>query len=1491
MDGASDRSNDLAITFEAKLYTGKLDKDSVQSKITELAASPMSPDVWVLGATVEVGSQLETTIRASAARFGLNILLLDWTDTNDFSPLAVACAAANAVAVAFLRQHITENDVVDAAEAALEVLRTRDRFPSFAADIRRALTTASLGLANARVANSVWLETAFSDRARARALFGQALTPAAHGSVPLQPRDNLVAQINAHMNARTQRQIVCILGGEGFGKSWLVAQSWQQQETVRQLLLMVPANEIKPTSSFGDIRQLLINQFIRQTGEMEDSVLRNRWERHLKSWEAYGLERTPRFVVCVDGLNQQPSVPWAQWLDAAADTIERLGGMLMVTVRQGYFDLRLRNAINTSTALVQVPVWDDQEQSSILDSRGIEAASLNPTVRERLRNPRLMGIALGLLGAEEVLQINELSVERLLFEHIRQGERDGNAEEPVDDFRRRLAEHASVVLKRAASEENDDLLVFDRWGAPERYLLEPDLQAVISEHYFTTLSEDPTRYSIEPGSGLNLALGIAVFQNLQKAVRSKRDVAEALRGQVEPIEALDRTADAIFAALTIASVDPACPPEIASALIAEFLRLQNIDPQTYPSFVGVVRKATEAAALAVRDLATTQSHVAAHINWLISALRESRSDPTSWDILSRHVSNWLRSYTLDAGVSVWRVPGQADAAKIEAEIANKQQKLDHRLGAMSSAELSFLEKGMMRCDAFDPNDLFSCSLQLIAGKPLESFANSFVACAFSMALNSGYRVASKELIALLRFNNTDWATTRAAVLNAAHFFVSSETSPSGQWAMVTLLRALCTADDADLERELVAELTKDRERFSGSRMVEDFCDSDPCDPTSERPQNIANAIHIYQEIDVEKVAEGIWQRSEDIFLREALPSLARFEPNEALAVHRNIALAFIKRNNPELSRCLYWLLPHTAMLGEQLVAELLQMTLSLSRDACGEVCDNEALSRTVQASIQLIFPHLEGNSQLEVMELLQIHGPILLAFANVVGPADSDRLDQVLKSAIEAADENMLVMTLMFARWSGTVLRADTLSMVANLFSDHRSVVRSLAFSIIHQSKDLEFTQRFVDMGWTARPILGKENYFEVWYGSLLLIKAAEHHLLSVDAMIDRISPRFFGFAAEKLDDRDKARIATRLRVACQRALDFSIETEPPNAELNTVPDKRGFPALYDLSAPERDPGPEAFFNRINEADEQFHLHQLERSNAFEQFSASLSSAEAWLLIESVSASAVDAWVLVEPQSCLALATEILRLEGFKVSQINNFALLLARSLSRDFPDEAEKLFRHLAGKKSIVRMVSGLSSLPLESTCIWTSADSSRIDALQTERLNSAGNDFALAAEVLAALQAGKAGFLDGYIQNALSKPEPVATARALMVAGFGLDSAENDLLITQFADAKGLIGSAAKAARFAFDRNRWARHWYDAMLRSKSGEEFWAASILFLKVVDGRYELWEGAAPETGSIAARFMSSLDDRLKSRTKLWKSKRETKLFGEDAPGVIFLVPD
>lgn len=1485
-DGAA-FSSAFQVSFEGKRYDGKLNDKDVLAKITQLIGNSNPPDVWVLGATVEASTQLLGTVRVAAEKNGIKILSLDWPAASTLPPLALACAMAPEATVSFLQDHVEDAALVAAAKAALETLRTVDGFAELAAELTQTLREPSLAGANARTANRQWLEDKFADRARAKAAFGQTLAPNATWPLPTQDRQVLVEKVQTSIAAMRSGEIVALVGKEGHGKSWLFAQSWVSSAEP-PLAIVIRATEINQAAPYGNILPFLISKLIEQTGDLETEVVRRRWEKQLGAWSAREDGDPPRFVVYVDGLNERPDLEWARWLDSAASVVAQHGGVLVVTAREAYFRDRIRTALLSKVELVAVPEWSDEELRAILTARGIDPGKLASAVFDRLRNPRILAIAFSLLDNVEIEAFTELTVERLLFEHIRIGAREGNASEPVDQFVKRLADHAQEIIDRIHAQQHDDRLVFEQVvGEGRRYELSADLLAVTAEHFFLPLQEDRTLYTLGD-KGLSLALGLAIIKALQKAERNGWDIDQALGELLDPIAALDMTAEAAFSATLVSSIDDQCSPAIRRALLGSLLKLQNLNTDHYPAFVAVVRNMPDAALWALYDLAERDEY-AAHRDWLVPALRECRHRPDCWAVIAEHVSQWLSSYSFDPTLRMIHRRNDGEAAYQE-ERQKKIATLSERKEGLPAAERQFLVERMVEHTTLDPSQLHRPALELLAGMPLASFSEALVACAFAMSLNPSMGSPDDEFHFLVRFNRSDWASTRTSLLEVAAFLAESTSSRTAKWALVSILRATSTTDDAEREDQLVQLLTADREKFEGWRLVEKYSASDPCDPDSVSPNNIGETVLAAEQLDIDQVRKTRFTGQQDHFLEDALPGLVRFAPAVAVRLYQAVGAALASRTTPDVWLGISSLEEHSAVLDADTVATL--KALAVDYAAPREPGSQESKDRWIasQYALFLILPHLNGNEQADLLMALPQHGPTLSKLSEVFAPCAPEKAELLLDQAVRSGDKARIILALSFLAHSGTQITAPTLETVAQLLDSDDSVTRAFAMEIVANCGDRTAIQRVVEGGWSAAALDSSEHFYEVWYGSHLMVRAVELKMLDAIDLLDRISPKLYSQAAKTVGLEVQSGIAARLKRSIEVVLDTKIPFQPPAVE-QEAETKGDRPPLLSLAEPNETLGVQAFFKRLSEEPEDYAARQKEGWKSFNQFEAEITKADARLAVENVGFEAIDAVVDANFDDAFNLARLILNQPDRMLPAVKNFGLMLAKSISAKAPEIARQLFDRLSDIRAYVGLTFGPSSLPLEAVCIWKSAGNPEMDALRTRRLDHALNDDDLSQEVLAAIREGQSNFIDAYAKASLASEQPATVARGLMVLGFGLPSEFADETLERHAATKGMIGKAATAARFAYDRDRWARHWFERMCATDSPEEFWCCSILFLKLVDGRFQRWGRDIPRSGEAIERFGSSIQDRMQKRISRWSSKREKTLLGDKTPSEIFTVTD
>ena len=268
-------------------------------------------------------------------------------------------------------------------------------------------------------------------------------------------------------------------------------------------------------------------------------------------------------------------------------------------------------------------------------------------------------------------------------------------------------------------------------------------------------------------------------------------------------------------------------------------------------------------------------------------------------------------------------------------------------------------------------------------------------------------------------------------------------------------------------------------------------------------------------------------------------------------------------------------------------------------------------------------------------------------------------------------------------------------------------------------------------------------------------------------------------------------------------------------------------------------------------------------------------------LLEMFSLEAFTAFYKAVPGVLIDLADSFLSSDSEKLSYIHNVALLTAYAISKDEPEKAKSLFKKVEDANPSPKPT-------LEKKALWKSAANPLLDELRCSRLDRAVTDHELAMEVLAAEQAGRHDVLDAYIEAKCGSDTPAVVARGLMVAGFCDDRKEPGRVLADHAGRVGLIGTAHSAAEYAFERNRWARHWYQKMSETDNPVQYWINKCLFAKVVDGRFYLWKRQASDRSSPLFVYHEITEKAVKDRCEKWKRKREKNLFGQDAPEPLFI---
>lgn len=1461
MDGKAADPN-VPLCFEAKLYSDTVPSSEVLNKLLALAIRDDPTELWVLGATSGVSTQTADDLNASGRKLGIATLILDWQ--GDTPALAAVLVAAHPSVSAFLQRQVRPATLgQDAVEALGRLARNADLSATAEKAIHQ-LRSASVAAPFAREANRQWLRATLANRRLAKSRLGQALSPLDTTGLPVLNRQSLVDGLQMAIQSPPSDQLVAVLGDEGHGKSWLAMKCWADRPDPPLTLVITP-------DAFGDATkdtdwdQFLVGKLLTQTEDSDTEQSPKRWLRRFGRWRHTSAPTSARLWVIVDGINQRPGVNWGDVLDSLVLHVKKLGGCTVVTSRTQFFESHVAPRLITSITRHPVPQWSETERDEILKAKGWAAAGLHPAVAHSLRNPRLLGVALGLLNEDTLLSLDGLSVPQLLFEHLRTLDKEGGAHLPMAAFAKTLQSHAQEILQRVRARAQDDLTVFEQ--------LEPAAEG----QFFRVLEDDPSRYTFHE-QGLSLALGFAVIDELRKAQRNGRDLYETLMTALEPVAALDQTAEAVLAALTIACIDATVHEAIGAAVLVGFADTQNPDGSKLSAFIEMARRRVRVFCLGAETL-LMEADPTPNEDWVKEALLSVRKLPEGWNAIRPEVEKWLSYWWPDEWLAHRtrrnrELPAE-ERERLETEDAQRKQDL-------SPVEQAYVSRLTSRQSS--PFRLMTLGLQLCAGQALAELAPILVDARFSMALASSSRAPSDEFMHLIRFNRIDWMKTRDLLVERALKLGDDGTSAIGRWTAVALLLATGDPCDAQKAYDIREVLVKDRKFDKGWKRIEGYCAVDPCDPGSLRPDNIAATTENCQQLDVGLLAQHMGQTVEDSFFVKALPGLARFSPDIAVRKHREFLASIPNRRDLPLRQAAWKAEKHSVLFDKALAAQFLSLSASLSSNSAG--IDEDSVEFVQQSLLLAVFPHLAPREQFAGLMAVRDPNHIWLEVTDLAKPGDLQELSRTLKE-IGPSDPRALIPLVLASVCDQPM--PSLADMLPALLASPYAAIRSTTLLLVSRSQDRAILKAVVDSDWSAAAV--DQETHEYISGSFALIEAAKLGVIPGMDILDRIAPKTYGTAFCILDEAAREQLAARLDACLREASAFDSPLPPVVITLQIA---RKTKVEYEWHSLEELPGtPRTLQDSLAELARtkgDFDARQQRLHDAYEAFRRTLTLSTAAVVLAAFKLDGLQALVEAMPQLAERWATLLKAPTAAPQFALRNFGLLLATALTRQPGklNEALELYDALVDKASYVQIRYTAAHLPLEAVALWWATDEAKVNIRRFTRLDRCQNDHELAQEAAAALYAGKGKILDAYIQDRLQSSLPVDIARAITVAGFsGNEQLASDVLRAHESDM-GLLGEAVKTCRYAMDRHRWAKHWFQTMQTARNAEDFWAASVLFLKVVDARFDALHRDTPIGSDVFNQWWWSVERQIKNRFDKWAEKRKKTLFGSGPPAPIFV---
>lgn len=1452
--------DDGTVYFEAKRYVSDLKRPAVSDKLLELSVRGVEHiDLFVLAVTCPVGAQHAEFYAKACDDIGIELLLLDWHESTSGTPaLAMLVYLATEVARRFFAKNLP--DKAEKISGALSELESRvdGRLP---AEMLSKLTSPLASFSCARESSEKWFKKIFASVRDARGILHQPVAPFDSNAGNYRARHALATELAVALTSVPDEGFWMVQGCEGAGKTWLLASTWNELARPPILVFILP-EECRDPARLYDLEGFVANKLAMQSEQTIHGDALKRWCRRLKTWKTSPQVECVRLVVYLDGINQTPEVNWRQWIESLSAYVQSVGGRLIVSARPEIAQ-RIADTAALPCRQLNVPEWTEQELSEIFKSLDIEHSQMPLQVFAALRNPRLLGIALEVLNKREINGLEELHPERLLFEYMNKACRDSAVQLEPRRFAQTLQGLAAEFIRRINENQTDDLHVYSTEFAS-------GLSAAADSKFFQPVPWESNHYTIHR-NGLSLALGLWTVSELDKAIRNNRDPAEHLERLIEPIEALDFTGDAMLAAVMIAFLDSAKNSKVGAVLFCKYCSLQNRPSSEEGVLVGLARRRT-GLVLDAAEVAIKKGH--SPDKGLIGAtLGAIRDDSQAWAMMHERIATWLILWS-DVVDDIW----VDDRAEKNVRVQNRQKEYEERLRNLSQAERAILDGVNGKCISRDIKPYHLLAFFLMRGRALAQFAQQMVAWSLRTALLSSFYNLHDEFLHLVQYNIEDWNATRGAILRASSRLREKEVSDKGRWALVRLLTATGALLDSAEAKALYDELTQSDGPTKSWSLREKMCAVDPCDPSTIIPSNLAETAAKFADIKPRDLYTLMGQTTEQHFFENAATGVCRFMPELALIKYRELIADVLTRNELPLRQGIQPLLAASALIEPSLVPALANIAIECSTSESSRGLDKQDAPLVQHYATEAVLPHLDGNEQFALFQKCA-NTNIARRSVEMLNAAEEDIIERDW-SRIEGWDDTTkLCNALLFIAYSDTSLPKAFKESLPTLVCHSDWLIRSHALAAVARTEDPDLVQIVVDSDWSASALHNRREALEGHSGSRVLAAACRLKMIEPNAALQRMMLSSYGLIARCGADGIAA-VAAAVAGALQRVLNLNYAANLMAIEEQEVNDFDLLPPVLSSRIPNeqsRNPlGPMT----DEENEKAWDAWQNAAWASYFALESKLSDDDARLALDHLSQDCVEAIVLADPVAADTWLGWIAAALPTQQRLIAHFWQQLTMGLIHIRNDT--KPLMALVHTPPLTKVSRSYHGISVFTWLLWRSAELPDVSRICFDTLDVAQSDTEIAYEVYAAESAEQGKSLDDYIALQLAIGEPVNLCRALTVAGFRDECPQSLRLLEQYAEATGMVGEARDAAWQAYQRNRWARHWFDLMQSAPSKDEFWRHSRLFLKIADARYQMWPLSA-DAASPFGQFFLTLHADLNNRLEKWSRLRREKLYGQKRP--------
>ncbi|MCW5203734.1 hypothetical protein VU12_12450, partial [Desulfobulbus sp. US4] len=578
-EGRDLASNSLMV--ECKRYddSTSLKSDELLAKFAASTLNGIKPDLWMVVTTKKLGEQHHNQLRDFSQQNGVAYFSIDAQD-DEHSFLAALCAYAPEITVDHLEESCeklkdTEKYFRSRSEADDSARILKDEFAPYlhalkknpevvakAKNLKQELSTQNIGYDNWRHVQNGWLCKRLQDKTESEAAFSQNLAVRAEGQFFIPRKAAKEALDNWFANWSKQNDFFVMLGEEGDGKTWAVADWLSDTLSADFPVIFLP-------SSLADCKKpnILLSEILK---EQLDEPYNEYWQRRLQRWLERPAGDAPLFLLVMDGLNECPDVKWRHLLEkfSVEPWLSRVA--VLMTCRNNFWQEKM-TAVDSVTRFELLP-YDDTELNQALAESNLPLTEFHKNIIDILRVPRYFDLAVRL--RKNIGSKGEITKERLIYEDWRDRIRRKSdnslmSDKEFLDMIRGLSR--SAAMKRGNLSRKD--VAYELSPYEEHYRVRKQLESEGIIQWDNGSCEINKKH-------LTLGLGLLLAKKAVDAEKYGKDIAETIAHCQEPQPYIDLKVSICAMALCHA-VYTNLSQEVCLGLFNAWVSGRNIDKEDW----------------------------------------------------------------------------------------------------------------------------------------------------------------------------------------------------------------------------------------------------------------------------------------------------------------------------------------------------------------------------------------------------------------------------------------------------------------------------------------------------------------------------------------------------------------------------------------------------------------------------------------------------------------------------------------------------------------------------------------------------------------------------------------------------------------------------------------------------------------------------------------------------------------------------------------------